>query len=78
MASLGIQVCSGLAKYYKARQSYGKDAEAVATTIEDLLGQFEEIKDTLESVGTIDHGGKVLQRANDIVVKCSQDVELLK
>ena len=78
VVQMGIQVCQGLFNYYRTWRSYERDIEVATASIEDLLGLFREVDDTLSNVKTTGQGHKVLQRANEAAAKCLQDVEVLK
>ena len=76
LISLGIQVCSGLYKYFSAYKDHDKDTTAVLRRIRSLSNLLEYLASTLRNPAFGDYGAARL--VEDEILSCSEGIEELK
>jgi hypothetical protein len=74
VASLGIQVCDGLLKYYRDWKGYEDDIRETCTAIADLSKTFGLLGDTLLRASPDD----LAQRAQESLTTCKEGIEQLE
>lgn len=70
LISLGLQVCTGLVKYFNAYKDYRKDTEAVVRRTRSLSNLLEYLASVLQSPGF--DGSYAAQMVEDEVLACSE------
>ena len=74
--SLGLQVCSGLVKYFHAYKDYGKDAVTIIRRIESLSNLLEYLDSVLRHSSFDDsHGARLV---DDQILSCSEEINELE